>query len=93
MPSLEGCDGVAGDLGAYQVVWAELGSPSIVNTLIHESVHVKQHILSYIGEEEVGKELEAYMVAYIAETLIAEYNRQAKEYNALHEEREAGLQT
>lgn len=61
----------------------------IVDTIIHESVHVVQGLKAFIGEENAGREFEAYTTAHIATTLMQEYERLS---NALHEKREKGLQ-
>lgn len=72
---------------------AELGSTTFVvthkhdkyweavDTIIHESVHVFQAAMKYIGEDKVGCEMEAYSIATISTNLL-------KDYNALHDERE-----
>lgn len=70
------------------VVYVEQDHEDIVNTIIHESVHVFQNCMSFIGEEAPGKETQAYLIAEIAVNLLAEYTR-LKEQNALHEKREA----
>lgn len=59
---------------------------SLVDTVIHESVHIFQGAMNYIGERNVGSELEAYTIASIATNML-------KEYHALHEGRKTGLQT
>lgn len=50
----------------------------MVNTLIHESVHVFQAMMSYIGEKKPGHEIQAYTIAEIAETLLSEYQNQTQ---------------
>ena len=52
----------------------------LVDTIIHECVHVHQAILAYAGETVIGDELEAYSVAAIATNIL-------KDYHALHEGR------
>lgn len=54
----------------------------LVDTIIHESVHIHQGILTYVGETLVGDELEAYQIAAIATNLL-------RDANALHDERKA----
>lgn len=75
----------------------ELTDPAeIVDTIIHESVHVKQALCTYIQEQDIGAEMEAYTVAYIASTLFKEYERltaSKEKPSAIHEGREEGLQT
>ena len=46
-------------------------SPTCV--LIHEAVHVKQYVVSQMGERQVGDEFEAYAVQNIAAFLIEAY--------------------
>lgn len=49
--------------------------PVSINGLIaHESVHVYQHIMDYIGEENPGTEIEAYIIQTIFENLCEAYN-------------------
>jgi hypothetical protein len=57
----------------------------IVDTCIHESVHIFQQSMSYIGETVTGDEAEAYHIAAIATNIL-------KDYYALYEKREEGLQ-
>jgi hypothetical protein len=57
----------------------------VVDTIIHESVHVFQAIMSYAEETNAGSELQAYSIAEIATNIL-------KDYSALHDERKAGLQ-
>ena len=71
---------------------AEELAPTMANTLIHESVHVFQEGMNFIGERQVGNECAAYSIAEIAENLMADYLK-LKEHNALHERRQEGLQT
>lgn len=56
-----------------------------IDTIIHESVHVFQSIMTYVGETQHGIELPAYLVAAISTNLL-------KESNALHEGWKTGLQ-
>ena len=56
-----------------------------IDTIIHESVHVFQSIVSYVEETQYGVELPAYFVAAISTNLL-------KESNALHEGWKTGLQ-
>lgn len=56
-----------------------------IDTIIHESVHVFQSIMTYVGETQHGIELPAYFVASISTNLL-------KESNALHEGWKTGLQ-
>jgi len=66
-----------------------------LDTIIHESVHIWQNIVAYIGEPKAGIEIEAYSIAYISSTLIKEYKRLValkEEDNAIHDQRETGLQ-
>jgi len=81
--------------GTYQrgcqiLVWINKNQSKedILDTAIHESVHVFQKLCEYIGEETPSAEFEAYTIANIAKTLMKEF-----EANAIHEERKARLQT
>lgn len=53
---------------------------ALLDTLIHESVHVFQGAMEYVGETTIGKETEAYYIANIATNLM-------KDFHALHEAR------
>lgn len=44
-----------------------------VNTIIHESVHVFQGMMTFIGETAPGVEIQAYTIADIAETLLGQF--------------------
>lgn len=61
-------------------VWEDIG------TIIHESVHIFQNCMKWIDEGDIGHEMEAYSIETISTNLL-------KDYHALHEKREAGLQT
>lgn len=65
-----------------------------IDTIIHESVHIWQGVCEYMQEEKAGNEVEAYGIAFIASTLIKEYQSQTlqKEIDALHDQRKTGLQ-
>jgi hypothetical protein len=45
-----------------------------VDTVIHESVHVFQRAMEYVGETESGIEAEAYHIASIATNLLKDYH-------------------
>ena len=81
--------GATGDFGKHQVVFVETKQDTwdIFDTVVHESTHVFQHMIEYIGEDTVGKEFEAYCIGFIATTLLKELARQQKEHNALPKER------
>ena len=57
----------------------------IVDTIVHESVHVFQKTMTYVVENKAGEEVAAYTTAAIATQLM-------KDFHALHEERQTGLQ-
>lgn len=52
----------------------------IVDTIIHESVHIFQGAMKYVGETLVGEEMAAYSIAAISTNLL-------KDYHAVHEKR------
>jgi hypothetical protein len=54
---------------------------ALVDTLIHESVHVFRHAMEYVGDKP-GEESEAYHIGHIATTLL-------KDFHALHDQRQA----
>jgi hypothetical protein len=93
-PDLLGNSGITGDFGGHQVVWVDTKQKAadVIDTVIHESVHVFQHCMSHMGESHIGKETQAYSIAHIATTLLGELTRHLEEDNALHEGRETGLQ-
>lgn len=41
--------------------------------LVHEAVHIKQAILRYVGEDNVGDETEAYLIQRISQDLMQMY--------------------
>jgi len=47
-----------------------------IDTLVHEAVHVFQHICEYVGEEIPGEEQEAYGIEAIFSNLYTQYLRQ-----------------
>jgi hypothetical protein len=46
--------------------------------LVHESVHIWQKYVKYIGEQAPSKEFEAYSIEAISEGLMREYAKQTK---------------
>lgn len=56
----------------------------LVDTIVHESVHVFQKALAYVQETVSGTETQAYYIAGITVNLL-------KDFHALHDQREAGL--
>ena len=52
------------------------------NVSVHEAVHVWQHIVDFIQEEAPGKEVEAYMIAYISELIHAKLSPPKKKKKA-----------
>jgi xanthine dehydrogenase molybdopterin-binding subunit B len=79
LPDLETNYGLALNFqNGHVVVWindAKEIEHEVLNTIIHESVHVFQSTMLRVGEEAPGKETEAYLIAEIATNLIAEYTR------------------
>lgn len=47
--------------------------PNVLFTILHESVHVWQAIMDYMGEDNPGVEAEAYTIEYIAKQLMLRY--------------------
>lgn len=92
LPDFDGITGAVAQIGDcfHVYIASDMDNPvDIVDTIIHESVHVVQGLKAFIGEENAGREFEAYTTAHIATTLMQEYERLS---NALSEKREAGLQ-
>lgn len=89
LPDLSDNAGVTGNFGGHQVVWVDLKqkSDSLIDTVIHESVHVFQHTLEWAGSAATDKETQAYGIAYIATTLLGELSRQLENISAVHEKR------
>jgi hypothetical protein len=61
--------------GSYVIVYItpERSELEIMSTIIHESVHVWQAAMKFIGEEAHGDEAEAYNIEQIAMTLIKDF--------------------
>ena len=97
MPDLTDSMGVTGDFGKYQIVYVDPAQSAhdLFDTLIHEGVHVFQHMVEYMGEEKPSKEMEAYCIGFIGSTLLKEFIRLTEPIKektlAIHEGREAGL--
>lgn len=81
---------MAGDFGQNQIVYVvpDKDDHKVINTIIHESVHVFQHAMAYVNELSWGKEQTAYHIAEISETLIREYSRQMNIRNLFPEEKQ-----
>lgn len=70
------------------------GYLSAVDTIIHESTHAFQALVEFIAEADPSDEFQAYTIAHIATTCIAEYTQLIGEQDALHKAgRDEGLQT
>jgi hypothetical protein len=66
--------------------------PNVLFTILHESVHVWQAIMQYMGEDNPGIETEAYTIEHIAKQLMLEYQRLTGEQLAVHDQRKTRLQ-
>lgn len=51
----------------------------VAGTLVHEAVHVWQNYCQDIGENEPGREQEAYAIQMIAQELMSEFARRLNE--------------
>lgn len=94
IPDLAESLGATGDFGKHQVVYVDPNQDAweLVDTIVHESTHVFQHLVEYIGEDTPSKEFEAYCIGYISTTLLKELARHQKGIDdALYEGREEGL--
>lgn len=60
-------------------------------TIVHESVHVWQKIMEYMGEDNPGIETEAYTIEYIVKELGLLYQKQTGDTLALHDKRKTRL--
>ena len=54
-------------------------------TVVHEAVHVKQHVMSFLGEDNIGEETEAYFIGAIYRTVMKELDRLSKEDEAVND--------
>jgi hypothetical protein len=73
------------------IVWLSENEKDVVNTIIHESVHVFQKVMEFIQEDAPGTEVEAYSIAEIACNLLGVHLKGVQ--NSIHEKRPEGLQT
>ena len=62
---------------------------SVVDTIIHESVHVFEKAMAYILEANIGEEVRAYTTASIAVNLLKDF--QERRERALPKERSASV--
>lgn len=51
----------------------------VYSLLLHEAIHIKQFFFKEIGETNPGREIEAYVVQRIAQTLFTSYDKQKEE--------------
>lgn len=58
--------------------WEGRNPIEVAGLLVHEAVHVWQEYAERIGEQEPGREQEAYAIQAIAQELMAEFARQMK---------------
>ncbi len=78
LPDFDGITGAVAQIGDcfHVYIASDMDNPvDIVDTIIHESVHVVQGLKTFIGEETPGREFEAYTTAHVATTLMQEYER------------------
>lgn len=64
----------------------------VVDTIVHESVHVWQAVRDAIGEAEPAREQEAYTIAKIVETVMHDFAKYTEKQDALSEKWKARLQ-
>lgn len=57
------------------VVFGKISKKLINEVIVHEAVHVKQHIMSYIEEREPSAEFEAYLVQAVYKEILLQYNK------------------
>ena len=86
---MEGSAGATGNFSNHQVVYIKPDADfyEMLDTVVHESTHVFQHIMEWVGEEAPGKETEAYSIGQISSTLFKELITQLGPKYAVHEER------
>jgi hypothetical protein len=68
------------------------GDKNALVSIIHESVHVWQMMMAYMGEDSPGTETEAYTVEHIAKELMLQYQKVTGETLAVSNPRKARLQ-
>ena len=79
-PDLDHWYGCCVQTGAFSVIFVNVDKhkdeAAVIDTIIHESVHAFQGFIKFIGEDQVGTELEAYFIAYIASTCIKQLSKE-----------------
>jgi hypothetical protein len=87
-PKLDTSDrGFTANYGSFVIVYMDPGQKhwDLVDTIIHESVHIYQAAMAYVNEATSGIEAQAYNIAQISTNLL-------KDFHAMDEERKARLQ-
>jgi hypothetical protein len=86
--NFDSCAGLTFDGGSEFLVWVDLSQKpeDILDTAIHEAVHVYQMICSFLGEESKAEEFQAYTIAYIASSIIKQVNKERN--SALHTDKQ-----
>jgi hypothetical protein len=82
-------EGVDGHVVAVQL---PSGDKNALVSIIHESVHVWQMMMAYMGEDNPGTETEAYTIEHIAKELMLQYQKVTGETLAVSNPRKARLQ-
>lgn len=94
VPEFKDCHGLTFEANAELLVWvaSDQSTENILDTVVHEGVHVYQMLCSYIGEEAKATEFQAYTIAYIVTSMLKDLKRQ-ENASAIYEGRKTRLQT
>lgn len=66
----EGRNGLIVVVFDYEEVTQDDDYANIFSTVTHESVHIFHRIMDWIGEEEPGEEIQAYLTEYLVKQII-----------------------